>query len=154
MDYYKTIVIDLLVLGRLDFGMKLNTKGKSFTIDNYGYLQSASRFYRKDDRLDTVNRIEQLIKNLGLFIAKLLVELDKCDYLNTNQLPTEYEYIRINNLYSYIEKAYKGLENLSQTYIDDTNTWAKLSIEKDNLIKVNEMLKPYVTEFDSQPVTV
>lgn len=109
----KHLLINLRVLGLLEKGVKLNTRDKFFTIDPVSLIQGLKRFYRKDDRTFSYEKISTLVSELQQYI-------NKCS-------PDQYEIIG-----PIILKAQKGLETLKETYEDDKTFVSQMEFEISN----------------------
>jgi hypothetical protein len=125
--HVKEIIVNLIVLGKLDTGMKLNTRSKDFVIDDYNWYQGISRLWRRDDRSVTTDKISQLVKETA----------ETIEFIQKNNE----ESITIEKLDGYIEGAIKGLNNLMTTYADDVTTCAKLEVEIETLTKIKNKIK-------------
>jgi len=118
----KIAIINLIVIGHLETGMKLNTRNKIFEIDEYNWYQGLSRLYRRDNKIQTIEKIEILVN----YIIQMV---------NSNVMSEELD------MYKYIEDGINGLIKLQQTYEQDITTKAKLQVEIEALSKVKDKVK-------------
>lgn len=106
------IIINLSILSTLAPNKKLNTKDIYLNVEVNNFLlpEFLKRWYRGDDRDESIKRIDTIItKALSL--------------VNKNELIKE-----------HLFKSIKGIENLKETYSQDIQTKARLDtiIEKIN----------------------
>jgi hypothetical protein len=115
-DTYKTLIINLKILGQLQKGAKINTYDKYFTIDDDGHLQGALRRLRRDDRTNTYDKISKLVEEL----SKLNFKDSLLCYSN-------------ENIKEILNEAITGLTTLKETYDKDRTFVSKISVEIDIL---------------------
>ena len=137
MDIKNTIV-NLIILGQLDTGMKLNTRGKIFVLDDYNLYQGIFRFIRRDDRNITLEKLELLVKDVKTIVETLNDALNNDNQNNTNTV--DYE-ITLEKMKEHIGQGLSGLYKLRETYIDDKTMWARLNFEIGTLEQINESIK-------------
>ena len=132
MSDAKTLIINLKVLGELDKGVKLNTREKYFTLDNITWYQGLKRFYRRDDRSVTYEKISYLIRNIQ----------DLAN--NCTDGPRSLGLENIGELCAYLnpvlEKSKIGLRSLQNTYEEDKTFVNQIDVEIssiDRLIEYN-----------------
>lgn len=132
MEIAKKTIVNLIVLGQLEKGKKINCKGKTFVVDDYTRFQGIFRFLRNDDRTSTLDKIEILVNDV-----KILHDHYKLEYDNGNEE-------NLCNLKHYIEQGLCGLEKLRETYSDDKTTWASLGFEIEKLKRIKNMIPEFV----------
>lgn len=124
------IIINLEVIGKLDVGSKLSTRGKHFNINPAGITQCLIRYKNWDDREITYEKIKLLIQDV-----QKLIDPSK-SYFITLELKN------INDFYEYIHKiltkAFKGMSSLLLTYDNDKMFISKIQIELDKLKRLIE----------------
>jgi len=120
----KQIIVNLIILGQLDTGMKLNTRNKSFELDEYNWYQGFTRLVRRDDRNITVDKIEILVKDTTALVNSIISG------------ETSEEIITLHKIREYIEQGISGITKLRETYAYDKTTWAKLGFEIESLEKL------------------
>ncbi len=121
MDY-KTIVINLSVLGKIDSGCKINTRGKYFELHHKTIYQSIVRFVYKEDRSMTISKLESLLNCVSEFV---LNQKNLSDYLA-----------------NLIEHAILGLNILKQTYESDITFSSELELVRNNLQELLILKRP------------
>lgn len=131
---WKLTILNLKMLGQIDTGTKLNTRGNEFTLDDCNIFQGIYRYYRRDDRCHTLTKIEQLVRNVQTLVNHLI------DGKNVHTVQNGFPYITIDKIALDIENGMNGLEKLRDTYNHDKTTSTKLEIEisclKDVLLKI------------------
>jgi hypothetical protein len=126
MDY-KTLVVNLKIIGNLDTGVKINTRNKFFILDPINWYQGLYRGYRRDDRNVTAEKISSLIRETSeLFSDKFNVE-------SVGYQTIEEFYVYIGPI---IKNAIKGLQFLKLTYETDKTFVAQIEIEIDSLVRL------------------
>lgn len=121
----KQIIVNLIILGQLDTGMKLNTRGDSFELDEYNWYQGFTRLIRRgEDRNITVKKIEILVKDTSVLVNSII----------SGETPEDI--ITLFKIREYIEQGITGLTKLKETYACDKTTWAKLGFEIESLEKL------------------
>lgn len=133
MEIAKKTIVNLIVLGQLEKGKKINCKGKTFVVDDYTKFQGIFRFLRNDDRTSTLDKIEILVNDV-----KLLHDYYKNEYESGNNKEN------LLNLRLYIDQGLNGLEKLRETYSDDKTTWASLGFEIEKLKRIRNLI-PNIT---------
>jgi hypothetical protein len=117
MDF-KTMIVNLTVIGSISAGDKLNTKDKYFQLDHNNLYQGILRFYHREDRNMTINAINALIKNVQ-------------EYIDMKKEFEDIEYV-----IPLITKAITGLEILRTTYELDITFVAEIDLEINYLKKI------------------
>ncbi len=129
----KTTIVNLMVLGQLDKGKKINAKGKRFVLDEFNQFQGLYRLFRREDRSTTLDKIELLVKEVGDIVKELIANKDNND-------STKNDLITCDKMRDYIEQGLNGIEKLKETYIDDKTTWAILAFEMEKLEKLKNSI--------------
>lgn len=142
-ESFKTMIINLKVLGNLNPNNKLNTKEKYLTIDE-GPSQRIKRYYRGDDRNLTREKINLLIKDLQNFIETIPTVYITLKFDSSEEL---YDYILTT-----IKQTKTGLLNLRETYNGDATFVPQLDIEISDLVRIIERLRKKVGEQNKEVV--
>jgi hypothetical protein len=112
---------------------------KKLFVDSYSSLSSLSRWYNGYNRENSIEYLEDLVLKIEN-INKFLVE---GNHSNSALL-----------LKRTIESALAGLNNLKDTYIDDSITTAKLTIIINKLNTEIESLKKFETEINKTEINM
>lgn len=120
MSDAKTLIINLKTLGNLERGIKLNTREKYFTLDDFNWYQGAKRFYRRDDRTVTYEKISFLIRN----ISELINGSDGYKFLGRSSQDDLKKY-----MVPILKRARGGLGHLQATYEDDKTFVNQIDVE-------------------------
>ena len=119
----KTIVINLSILGELENGIKLNTREKHFTLDQFTWYQGFQRLMRRDDRKVTYEKISFLIRNTQELVLNRPEEFTP--FIGD-----------IKNIRPILEKAKTGLKNLQDTYEEDKTFTCEIDVEISSLARL------------------
>lgn len=134
MDF-KSLIINLKIIGKINSGEKLNTRNKYFTIDQASILQGPLRAYRRDDRNVTCEKIAILVKEVHELIES--TDMNKVKSFGFEDETDDFnEYMK-----PIIEDAVKGLSNLKITYEKDNTFLAQMDLEIDNLVRLANKIK-------------
>lgn len=141
--------INMKVLGKLGPGMKINTKGKYFEIDDTTWYQFAFRWFRGDNRDISFDKLQQTINQF--------IKLSK-------DAITDYKYANIEIFEKYLDNtpeefikkcriicisAIKGLNSFKDTYIHDETFCCKIDFEIETLqTLLNLIIKETKIHFD------
>lgn len=120
----KKIVINLKLLGKLEMGVKLNTRGSYFSIDDTRWDQGVRRMWRGDNRDSTYEKISELIKD-----TKELLEKDSSDEFKEFLIPI-------------LKLATKGLCSLKETYSSDKTFLSKIDLEIETMERIIKRMDP------------
>ena len=162
------ILINLKVIGKIGPGDKINTKKKHFDKDNTSWYQPFLRLYRGDSRECSINQVNCLINEANNLItvaikskqtfrrhrpvgaagrnalvrgADITSETDEFFYKNFS--PNEF----LKMLWGerIIHNALTGVENLKDTYNNDSNITSRLecliTILRKNIIELEKEIK-------------
>ena len=102
----ETIFVNLKVVSQVPARSRLNTHGTLFYIEEDTLWAAVFRFFRGDNRRETIKHLEAL-----------LAAVQEC----SKQHPDEKQ-----RLLAHVEAAKKGLLNLKQTYRDDLTMIASI----------------------------
>lgn len=126
----KDVLLDLEILNQINEGDKLSVAvipgEKKLFVDKNGYLTPASRWYNGYNREDSINYLEELmskIEKAGNTIVTGNHEEDGVVLINA------------------IKKGIFGLNNLKQTYINDSIIVAKLVLLINNMNTIIKKLE-------------
>jgi hypothetical protein len=139
----KTLIINLKIIGSLDSGIKLNTREKYFTLDNVNWYQGLRRFYRRDDRSVTYEKISYLIRNVQDLLQSLTDGPRSLGLENETQL-REY-------LSPILEDAQRGLRSLQLTYEEDKTFTSQIDVEIatiDRILGPNRPNRPKIPKLE------
>lgn len=142
------ILINLKVIGKIGPGDKINTKKKHFDKDNTSWYQPFLRLYRGDSRECCINQINYLINETNTLITLAIkskqIGLSKTDeFFYKNFSPNEF----LKMLWDerIIHNALTGVENLKDTYNNDSNITSRIeclvTILRKNIIELEKEIK-------------
>jgi hypothetical protein len=105
------LIVNLTILSQVEKNRKLLTKDTYLNMEQKIQIlqvpESVRRWWRGDNRDNT-------LKKLDLIITKSIEVID-------------------NDILDYLKKSIKGIENLKETYTDDTQTRARLDVVIDRI---------------------
>ena len=105
------LIVNLTILSQVEKNRKLLTKDTYLNMEQKSQLlqvpESVRRWWRGDNRDNTLKKID-------LIITKSIDVID-------------------NEILEYLKKSIKGIENLKETYTDDTQTRARLDVVIDRI---------------------
>ena len=127
-DSERNLIINLEVLGSLDYKTKLYVRGKNFIHCPVNIYNTVQRSLLNEDRTITQLKIKNLVTALHETICPISV--DKKDL---------YNYI-----YPIILKAKEGILKLKGTYENDKTYVAELEIDVKNLAEIIKSITPYI----------
>jgi hypothetical protein len=134
---FKSLIINLKIIGHLKTGVKLNAREKFFELDDINWYQGLFRLYRRDDRTVTYEKITFLIKDLSELI---LLEDKKLHDTTGNMFKNRLEFN--GYIFPILSEAINGLKTLTTTYKDDETFIAQLELELDRLIRISYLVRP------------
>ena len=112
------LIVNLTILSQVEKNRKLLTKDTYLNMEQKTQLlqvpESVRRWWRGDNRDNTLKKID-------LIINKAIDLID-------------------NDILEYLKKSIKGIENLKETYTDDTQTRARLDVVID---RINNAIKKF-----------
>lgn len=125
--------VNMKVLGKLGPGMKINTKGKYFEIDDTTWYQFAFRWFRGDNRDISFDKVQQTISQFVKLSKEAIVDYKYANIeINEKYLdntPEEFikkcKHISINVI--------KGLGSLKDTYIHDETFCCKIDFQIESI---------------------
>jgi len=126
----RNLIVNLEVLGSLDYNTKLYARGNVFVHCPVNHLSSVKRFLYSEDREITQLRIKDLVNELHLTISPINKEKKEL-----------YKYI-----YPIIYNAMEGLKKLKKTYDDDKTYVASMEIDIKNINELIKSIKNYVPQ--------
>ena len=105
------LIVNLTILSQVEKNRKLLTKDTYLNMEQKSQLlqvpESVRRWWRGDNRDNTLKKIDLIINKAIDFID--------------------------NDVIEYLRKSIKGIENLKETYTDDTQTRARLDVVIDRI---------------------
>lgn len=117
---YKDTITKLKFIGKIQAGEKINTKHYMAIVNNDWWTSVLRTFYNFESRGNTINFINDTIKN-----AISLIEQIKA----TNDA----EQTILSNIYKDLDQAIEGIENLKKTYSTDKIVVASLETLIENI---------------------
>lgn len=112
------LIVNLTILSQVEKNRKLLTKDTYLNMEQKTQLlqvpEAVRRWWRGDNRDNTLKKID-------LIINKAIDLID-------------------NDIMEYLRKSIKGIENLKETYTDDTQTRARLDVVID---RINNAIKKF-----------
>ena len=112
------LIVNLTILSQVEKNRKLLTKDTYLNMEQKTQLlqvpEAVRRWWRGDNRDNTLKKID-------LIINKAIDLID-------------------NDIIEYLRKSIKGIENLKETYTDDTQTRARLDVVID---RINNAIKKF-----------
>ena len=143
MTEISNIILDLEIIKQIKekdkLGLIVMDGSKKLFVDSYSSLSSLSRWYNGYNRENSIEYLQELVLKIEN-INKFLVE---GNHSNSALL-----------LKRTIESALAGLNNLKDTYIDDSITTAKLTIIINKLNTEIESLKKFETEINKTEINM
>jgi len=139
------ILINLKVIGKIGPGDKINTKKKHFDKDNTCWYQPFLRLYRGDSRECSINQVKYLIDETNTLIA--LAIRNKHNYIEEFFYKNFSSEEFLNMLWDekIIHNALTGVENLKDTYNNDSNITSRLecliTVLRKNIEKLEKEIK-------------
>lgn len=127
---YKDTITKLKFIGKIQAGEKINTKHYMAIVNNDWWTSVLRTFYNFESRGNTINFINDTIKN-----AISLIEQIKA----TNDA----EQTILSNIYKDLDQAIEGIENLKKTYSTDKIVVASLETLIENIelyLKMNNIV--------------
>jgi len=119
------LIVNLKILGRVEVGSKLISKGTYLIIDPIKWYQPIVRkLWHHEDRTYSYNKISNMVKE----IYELLDDKKSYTYLRFTGENEMY-----NHLVPILERAKSGLINLKDTYQDDKTFSEQLDTEINNV---------------------
>lgn len=151
--YIDNLFINLKLLGKITTqGRKLYTQGEYLKLDEgKNYKQTISRWWYNEDRVDTLDKIKEIIRESidfgqsAIYSEILLRECnsDAVDDKIRKWVTDNMGFLK--SLVSEMEKAIVGIKTLQDTYSDDSTLCSKLELEIElmeiNISKFKEFLK-------------
>lgn len=112
------LIVNLTILSQVEKNRKLLTKDTYLNMEQKTQLlqvpEAVRRWWRGDNRDNTLKKIDLIINKAIDFID--------------------------NDVIEYLRKSIKGIENLKETYTDDTQTRARLDVVID---RINNAIKKF-----------
>ena len=133
------ILLNLKIIFKIKEYEKLNTYNDDLSIDQT-YFQYFTRKYYNNNRLNTINTIEEIVDE-ALNITDDTLNLDISSKTKSNVLDEEPSQL-LHRFVLEMTNATRGLDNLKKTYKEDVSILSKLDllIEKLNT-RVNKVSK-------------
>lgn len=117
------ILLDLKILGKIPKNGKLcRGENDNLDIESNIYFQWVKRTYRNDSRKQAINDIEQLVNRIEKMIDGFQTEGEARGTLSGIVS------FNVFNLHTELKNSIQGLENLSNTYVNDATTVSKIEI--------------------------
>lgn len=144
------IVLNLKVMGDIKNSDKLSTVSDNIEIDPYSYARCIYRTYYGDNRIKTIEKLQEVVEDTNRITDNLLniVSFDS----SIIALPENNSKI-LQDLIPDMVNANKGLQNLKLTYKDDVLTENKLDmvIKKlnDQIDKIKNMMTVEISKYYS-----
>lgn len=128
---FEDIILQLKILGKIQKNGRIckSPDGQGISIEERTTLLWLQRLWNGDSRTDAIDRINKIIRNASEKTKDILKR--SCMFQHdTPQDKLDYEksIIELNTLVEEYKKAQKGIQNLSETYKNDSRTEAKLSL--------------------------
>ena len=141
------LLFNLKIISELNPSDKLSYDEKLFSIDNPSYVQGIYRWWYKEDRGKTLEKLNKIIDATFNFMDKTFMNQIKYPNMDSNEERVLYETNSqiIQKFYINLIDAIKGLDKLKLTYTNDKSmtTGLNLLIERirRRTDKINEILK-------------
>ena len=119
-------LLNLKIISNIKENDKLNSLGKIVKINQPYMLQGLERWYNKESRDNTVNKLD-LIVNTSFDLTEKILAREKDEDEDDKSLKENNNQIFQNLLYE-MTNSLLGLENLKKTYKDDITISSKLDI--------------------------
>jgi hypothetical protein len=117
------LIVNLTILSQVEKNRKLLTKDTYLNMEQKTQIlsvpEAVRRWWRGDNRDNTLKKID-------LIINKAIDLID-------------------NDIMEYLRKSIKGIENLKETYTDDTQTRARLDVVID---RINNAIKKFKDSYN------
>ena len=119
-------LLNLKIISNIKENDKLNSLGEIVKINQPYMLQGIERWYNKESRDNTINKLDLIVNNSFKLTEIILSreqednEDEKCLKENNNQI--------FQNLLYEMTNSLLGIENLKKTYKDDITISSKLDI--------------------------
>lgn len=119
----ENIILNLKMLSQIKPNDKLYTENKMFKIDSPTVTQGLLRWFNDYSREKTMNDIDILVKHTEIYISSIFDNSSKS--IEDNRV--------CQNILLEITKAVEGINNLKQTYKDDTFVQSRLDVSREKL---------------------
>tara|TARA_B100001093_G_C26411753_1_gene835909 strand:- start:169 stop:675 length:507 start_codon:yes stop_codon:yes gene_type:complete len=125
------IILNLKILSNIEKLDKISTNSDNISIDPPHLLQSLYRTYNGDSRTSTINKIDNIIKEVFDFTNDLL-ETQSLPWWNnnsTNEIKFKNDIISVfQELIIHLNNSIGGLQNLKLTYINDVSICSNIDL--------------------------
>ena len=119
-------LLNLKIISNIKENDKLNSLGKIVKINQPYMLQGLERWYNKESRNSTVEKLDSIVNN-SFELTEIILAREKDENEDDNSLKENNNQIFQNLLYE-MTNSLLGLENLKKTYKDDITISSKLDI--------------------------
>jgi hypothetical protein len=138
------LFINLKILGNIQKNGKIaRSYDGVISLEHDSYFQSLKRFINSDSRKQTIHEIKSIVNETSDAFSNIFQSRKYDKYSN----PLEYTRLKdmATLLFTELEVAKIGIENLKFTYISDLNTSSQIDIV---LMKINTILKEVNDKLD------
>ena len=119
-------LLNLKIISNIKENDKLNSLGKIVKINQPYMLQGLERWYNKESRDNTVEKLDSIVNN-SFELTEIILAREKDENEDDKSLKENNNQIFQNLLYE-MTNSLLGLENLKKTYKDDITISSKLDI--------------------------
>ena len=119
-------LLNLKIISNIKENDKLNSLGKIVKINQPYMLQGLERWYNKESRNSTVEKLDSIVNN-SFELTEIILAREKDENEDDKSLKENNNQIFQNLLYE-MTNSLLGLENLKKTYKDDITISSKLDI--------------------------
>ena len=119
-------LLNLKIISNIKENDKLNSLGKIVKINQPYMLQGLERWYNKESRNSTVEKLDSIVNN-SFELTEIILAREKDENEDNKSLKENNNQIFQNLLYE-MTNSLLGLENLKKTYKDDITISSKLDI--------------------------
>ena len=119
-------MLNLKIISNIKENDKLNSLGNIVKINQPYMLQGIERWYNKESRDNTINKLDLIVNN-SFKLTEIILSREKEDNKDEKCLKENNNQIFQNLLYE-MTNSLLGIENLKKTYKDDITISSKLDI--------------------------
>ena len=119
-------LLNLKIISNIKENDKLNSLGNIVKINQPYMLQGIERWYNKESRDNTINKLDLIVNN-SFKLTEIILSREKEDNEDEKCLKENNNQIFQNLLYE-MTNSLLGIENLKKTYKDDITISSKLDI--------------------------
>ena len=134
------LILDLKIISKIKPNNKLIILNNKLLIDDYYFFNAIIRYYKNQNRENTINYIQNLNKNIDEEINKIILNKE-----NDNDILKDNPSNILVNLSHDLTQAVNGLKNLILTYNNDNFLVSKIEMIIYNfelkIRKISELLK-------------